>query len=349
MKKLLVFVSILTLMSCDKVIERIEIDRPNISVQNLYIAPGLDCPAGGFSVNILDNSDVLSSFIVCHGEKGDVGDTGPQGETGATGPQGIQGETGEIGPIGPQGVQGIAGTTGPQGPIGPQGPEGPQGVKGDTGAQGEAGSVGAQGPQGEPGIQGMPGTGGITAVQLCASDDANYKEYGFVVNNQIYAVYYGKVNNVLSAFLARLSAGNYVTTNDGTPCAFTISYPNGIPTIDGNPVGSTGSTGILVYTNTIDRQNGQNNNALVEVEFENQGSTSLTKFKVTIGGLASSQVRSGSSLTGPYGNVESYTNNSVTFLVTTSGGVSPGAKVKVKILLDKLTGSQDLVFSTQVL
>jgi len=166
---------------------------------------------------------------------------GPQGATGAQGPQG---ETGAVGPMGPQGLQGI------QGVPGIQGPQGLQGVAGQTGPQGPAGAVGATGPQGQQGIQGLQGvqgatgatgaagsTGGLVATKLCPTDTQAYPEYGFVVGDSIYAVYYGVVNGILQSFLARLSAGSYVTTN-GSACPFTVSYSGGNSYINGTQVNS---------------------------------------------------------------------------------------------------------------
>jgi hypothetical protein len=174
---------------------------------------------------------------VCNGEKGEQGEQGIQGMAGA---QGIQGE---------QGVPGVQGVPGIQGPAGPQGAQGLQGIQGAPGPMGPQGLVGATGPQGQPGVMGLPGQDGqdgqngqngtsVTPVKLCSADNATHPEYGFVISGYIYAVYYGQVNNTLSAFLARLNAGSYVTTNDNSPCGFTITYSNGHAYIDGNQVGN---------------------------------------------------------------------------------------------------------------
>ena len=159
---------------------------------------------------------VLASTIICNGAQG------VQGIAGAIGAQGIQGATGLMGPIGPQGVQGIAGIKGAQGIAGPQGLQGLQGIQGIPGLPG---SIGAQGPKGEPGIQGIAGSSngsGLTPVKLCAADTSQYPEYGFIVGSSLYAVYYGVVNGTLNAFMARLTPGNYVSTNS-TNCKFTYS------------------------------------------------------------------------------------------------------------------------------
>ena len=74
------------------------------------------------------------------------------------------------------------------------------------GPKGDQGDVGATGPQGQQGIQGIPGlsgsSSGVSAVKLCAGDNATYPEYGFVIGGSLYAVYYGTVDNKLSTFLS---------------------------------------------------------------------------------------------------------------------------------------------------
>lgn len=99
------------------------------------------------------------------------------------------------------------------------------GAKGEVGLTGATGAVGTQGPKGEPGIQGIPGyssQGGMTPVKLCANDSSQYPEYGFVIGNSLYAVYYGVINGTLNAFMARLTPGSYMSTNS-TNCTFTYS------------------------------------------------------------------------------------------------------------------------------
>lgn len=187
----------------------------------------------------LDVGETLFTYKICNGAKGDAGEQGIAGLNGLDGINGVDGVPG------PQGIQGLTGATGLQGP------------------QGEPGSIGAQGPQGpqgepgSPGVAGLNGTNGssagVSAVKLCAADNATHPEYGFVIGDSIYAVYYGQVNGTLSAFLARLNAGNYVTTNDNSPCGFTVSYSNGNSYIDGvqvNPViPSVGSCSIVNQNN----------------------------------------------------------------------------------------------------
>lgn len=190
------------------------------------------CRAGGIQLIPYTDRNRNASYDVGEATVGAIATicNGLNGLNGAQGAQGIQGETGEMGPIGPQGVQGIQGIQGLQGVAGPQGDQGLQGVKGDKGDTGATGAIGATGPQGQPGIQGLQGIAGANgsngsfyAIQLCPGDNAAFPEQGFVMNGSLYAVYYGVVNGSLNAFLARLSAGNYVTTN-GTSCHFSVSY-----------------------------------------------------------------------------------------------------------------------------
>lgn len=87
----------------------------------------------GTNANVVNTgtpTDVVLSFTIPRGAKGE---TGPQG------PQGLRGETGERGPQGLQGEKGEKGDTGEQGPQGPQGLQGPKGIQGPQGLQGERG------------------------------------------------------------------------------------------------------------------------------------------------------------------------------------------------------------------
>ena len=94
------------------------------------ISRGSQCPTGGSSIQfgldqnrngVLDNSEVLSTAVVCNGATGATGPQGATGATGATGPQGATGATGATGTTGPTGATGATGATGPQGPQGDAG------------------------------------------------------------------------------------------------------------------------------------------------------------------------------------------------------------------------------------
>lgn len=105
---------------------------------------------------------------------------------------------------------------------------------------GKQGDIGPTGPSG--------GVGNLTPVQLCPGDTATFKEYGFIVGSDLFAVYFDK--NQPIAFLAKLNPGNYVTTN-GSNCQFTyanngstitLSNGNGTTTVNLNSSGSNSNT-----------------------------------------------------------------------------------------------------------
>lgn len=329
-----------------------------------YTAPS--CLAGGITVKTfvdsnsnaeLDNGELVKkSATVCNGINGQDGDSVTVRTASNTECQdggvvlndtysicnGAEGDMGPQGPVGPQGPQG------PQGAQGPQGIAGQDGNDGADGQQGEVGPVGPQGPQGPSGS-----VGNITPIQLCPGDNASFKEYGLVVGTEVFAVYHN--NNAGYTFLAKLHPGNYITTN-GSNCTFTYSnngttatFSNGNGTTTVNLTNNSGSSGSQLQYISHTPTYGSFNNAAIDVVFKNVSNISLTKFKVTIAGLGSSSIRSGSSLTGPYGNLVSDTSNTATFLVTTSGGIAPGQNVNVKILIDHLSASQTLNLSAEVL
>lgn len=162
----------------------------------------------------------------------------------------------------------ISAITGPQGTAGQNGLNGSNGTNGqsayqiwlalgNTGSEaqfiaslkGATGSTGATGPQGPQGVAG--GVGNMTPVQLCPGDTASFKEYGFIVGSDLFAVYFDK--NQPIAFLAKLNPGSYVTTN-GSNCAFTyanngstltLSNGNGTTTVNLNSSSSGGSGNTL--------------------------------------------------------------------------------------------------------
>ena len=222
------------------------------------------------------------------------------------------------------------------------------------GPKGDQGEVGATGPQGQQGIQGIPGlsgsSSGVSAVKLCAGDNATYPEYGFVIGGSLYAVYYGTVDNKLSAFLARLTTGTYQTSNDNSPCTFTVLESNGTTLLNGNAISTPNTNqGSLTFVEVVSRSNGMNNNASVRVRFKNENSFTVSRFSITIATTGNSYVRSGSSLSGPYGTVETISSLKLEATVTSSPYVAPGAYVEVTILMDDLTGSDNLNFTTNIL
>lgn len=206
------------------------------------------CVAGGSTIKTfvddnrnsqLDADEVIKQVaVVCNGINGTNGHDGVDGTSvtvrTATNSEcptgGVVYTAGLISsPIcnGAQGTMGPQGDVGPAGPQGPQGAQGPQGVAGTPGAPGAQGIQGAIGPVGPQGPQGVAGgVGNMTPVQLCPGDTGTFKEYGFIVGSDLFAVYFDK--NQPIAFLAKLNPGSYVTTN-GANCYF--SYANNGSTI----------------------------------------------------------------------------------------------------------------------
>jgi len=102
---------------------------------------------------------------------------------------------------------------------GGDGTTGPQGEKGDVGQTGEAGTDGVNGTNGVDGAAGADGRDAqVVSVQLCPGDTGAYKEQGFLIDNNLYAVYFDY--NQKQTFLAELKTGSYKTTN-GSNCQFT--------------------------------------------------------------------------------------------------------------------------------
>lgn len=203
--------------------------------------------------------------------------------------------------------------------------------------------VGAPGAPGQDGLDAAQ----ITPILLCATSN----EYALKINGALYAVYVNRVNQL--TYLAKLAVGNYITT-DGTSCTFSVNADGtttttGIGTLPGGPTPPPAPQHNLVFDSEVGRNNGIHNNAEIEIKLKNVGTATLQRFKVTISGLDTSKIRSGSSLTGPYGNIISFTDNSVTALVTSSPAIEPNGFVKVKILLDKLNASQNLTYTVEVL
>lgn len=218
------------------------IDGTSITVATASIT---DCPNGGILVN--STTPICNGVNGVMGPQGDVGVTGPQGPSGAQGPVGIAGQNGksayqiwiDLGNVGTESAF-LASLTGPTGATGSSGSNGSNGSNGLSayqiwlslgntgtqtqflmslvGPQGSSGSIGPVGPQGPVGPAG--GVGNMTPVQLCPGDTATFKEYGFVVNHELFAVYYDKNEHI--AFLAKLNVGNYITTN-GSNCTFNYS------------------------------------------------------------------------------------------------------------------------------
>jgi hypothetical protein len=82
------------------------------------------------------------------------------------------------------------------------------------------------GTNGTNGANGTNGTNGtmVTPVKFCSSDNSTFPEYGLMIGNDLYAVYWGSAPaspHRSQAFLTKLVAGNYQSTG-GNNCLFTI-------------------------------------------------------------------------------------------------------------------------------
>lgn len=373
MKKLVILLSFILLASCGKrtttiVGEPGKDGKDGISTGVEILQSANGCLNGGITIktyldyNSNSNLDldepVKQTAVVCNGVDGQDGVDGQNGQGGTS----VMVRTATSGECPNGGVavndtpicNGADGSMGPQGEVGATGPQGPQGAQGPQGIPGEQGEQGEIGPQGPTGPAGQNGSiGNITPVQLCPGDSASFKEYGLVIGSELYAVYHN--NSAGYTFLSKLNEGNYVTTN-GSNCTFryendgttiTLSNKSGEIEVDLTDSNDSNSQSSLTFVDA-DKTYGSNNNAEVEVFFENNSNFTVTKFQVVIAGLDSYQIRSGSSLTGPYGNVVSYTSNTVTFLITSSGGLAPGETVSARILLDQLNASKNLNFQAFV-
>lgn len=79
------------------------------------------------------------------------------------------------------------------------------------------------GTNGNPGIPGNDGTT-VKMMQFCPQYTGSYTktmfpEYGLIVGNIIYAVYWDDKNS----WLAEVYPGKYISTSTSAPCTFTVN------------------------------------------------------------------------------------------------------------------------------
>jgi hypothetical protein len=90
---------------------------------------------------------------------------------------------------------------------------------------------GTQGSQGLAGLNGLNGSNGstVTPIKFCTNDNSSYPEYGLLIGNDVYAVYWGSTpsSSASQAFLSKLTPGSYMSTG-GNNCAFTLTAQNTI-------------------------------------------------------------------------------------------------------------------------
>lgn len=283
-----------------------------------------NCPAGGLAITITNGSSSSTKYV-CNGAQGATGQNGSNGTDGEDGEDGLSAyeiavENGYTGSE----AQWLATLVGPQGDVGAQGPAGP--------------------------MANVTTANGFTPYKLCPADNSAFPEYGFIVGNQIYAVYYGVIGGSQQAFLAKLNDGNYVTTN-GASCSFSVSHNSNGDLLINNSVVVTSvnlAAGLIVFNSELERNQATNNNASVKIRLKNVSNLTLSKFKVTVSGLSSGVLRAGSSLNSPGGHMDSYTNYTATFLVTNSGAIPPNSFVDLTLRITSL-GSESLSYTVEAL
>lgn len=186
--------------------------------------PGLACSNGGVSIFTYNDSDangffdqdetVIKNKVICNGTNGVNGSNGSSSTItlesiakSATCPQGgVLISSSTAAPV--EVCNGLAGLNGAQGLPGAQGIPG---MTGATGATGAAGSNGADGTK-------------VTPVKFCKTDNSKFPEYGLIIGDELFAVYWGTTPaspNVPQSFLTKLVAGNYMSTG-GNNCLFSI-------------------------------------------------------------------------------------------------------------------------------
>ena len=234
MKKILFILCVLSLASCGKDGKDGAAGPPggttfglagaSTGVDFADIIPGLACFNGGVSIftfrdtnsdGVLDTDElVIKVKALCNGTNGTNGTDGTNGTNGVNASITLESITAsETCPNG-----GIKFTSGASTPV--------EVCNGANGVNGEQGFPGMQGIPGIAGSNGTNGTNGtrVAPVKFCSTDNSTFPEYGLMVENDLFAVYWGTTPaspNKAQAFLTKLVAGNYMSTG-GNNCLFTI-------------------------------------------------------------------------------------------------------------------------------
>jgi len=224
MKNLFLVFSSLLIASCGKssmefytpdsseVTDNQQLITKSIVIDISDISPGLACANGGVALfsfydsnndgTFQDDETIIKTKSVCNGINGTNGSNAS-----------ITLETITQSLLCPQGGVKISSTTAAA-------------VEVCNGANGLNGAQGIQGVQGVPGIGGTPGTPGtiVTPVKFCKTDNSTFPEYGLMIGDELFAVYWGVTPgspNAAQAFLTKLIPGNYQSTG-GNNCLFAI-------------------------------------------------------------------------------------------------------------------------------
>ena len=199
-------------------------DAVSTGVDFTDIGPGLACANGGISIFTFRdvNSDgllqseeeIIKVKAICHGLNGTNGTDGVNAS--------ITLESVTSSETCPNG--GVKISSSSSSPVeicnGINGLNGEQGIQG---VQGIPGIAGADGQDGQDGQDGAPGTN-VIPVKFCANDNSTFPEYGLMIGNELFAVYWGTTPaspNKPQAFLTKLVAGNYQSTG-GNNCLFSV-------------------------------------------------------------------------------------------------------------------------------
>ncbi len=197
------------------------------------ISPGLACAAGGVSIfsfrdsnadGVLQSDEsVIKVKSICNGSNGANGINGANGASASITLESVASSF-----TCPNGGVKISSTNSSSVEVcnGINGINGEQGIPGMQGIPGIAGAVGAAGADGQDGQDGQDGNSGtiVTPVKFCASDKSTFPEYGLMIGNDLFAVYWGSTPaspKVSQAFLTKLVPGNYMSTG-GNNCLFSI-------------------------------------------------------------------------------------------------------------------------------
>lgn len=224
------------------------IDGVSTGIDFEDIDAGLVCGNGGISVFTFrdTNSDgtfqaeesIIKVKAICHGLNGQDGVDGMDGQNGLNGQDGADGQDGMNATVTLETIQ--ASNSCPTGGIkiyasgsapvevcnGINGLNGEQGLPGVQGIPGLNGSNGVDGQDGINGQDGMDGRDGtqVLPVKFCVDDKSTFPEYGLMIGEELFAVYWGTTPaspNTAQAFLTKLVPGQYRSTG-GNNCLFKI-------------------------------------------------------------------------------------------------------------------------------
>lgn len=203
------------------------------------ILPGLACANGGVSIFTFRDidadglmsagEDIIKVKALCHGLNGTNGINGQNGINGTDGTNAsISLESIANSAKCPAGGIKINSSTSAAVEVcnGINGLNGEQGIPGVQGIPGLAGSNGTNGSNGADGKDGVNGTNGtsILPVRFCEKDDSKFPEYGLLIGEDLFAVYWGTTPaspNTAQAFLTKLVPGDYMSTG-GNNCLFSV-------------------------------------------------------------------------------------------------------------------------------